>query len=600
MIRFLLAGLVAIAAAGLLACGQSSAPPPVAAPKRRAARREQLARLVEQYWDESQRLNPHSAAGRRRAIRPGRGLRHLARNFWPIRWRLERRYSRGAAGGAAGAPGRRIAADLRHIQARAGAGRRELHLPVRAHAGESVSVRAARVRARPAPGVGAYAILSAKDYENWRARADEYVRWTAQAIANMREGLRRGYVSAARARGTDVADARGARRGYARQRRSIVRSRAIPPTLRPEERRRISEGSPRASRRRSCRRTVRLHDFLRDEYLPRARQSIALVGVALGAGLVRLSRAARDRFAADAGRHSRDRHRGGRAAARPVAKSARRGGIRGQCASILRGCAAASRRLLTRAPEELLDFYAQLKVSAAAAVATEFADSPQGDFLIRAAEPFRAGGAPAVVLRARREPQRAPGAVRRYPHASRSFRAPRTSCARRCRVITCSSPFSRSAPACRDSAVYGGDPGFVEGWGLYAESLGEELGLYRDTEAKFAGLEDQLACAAGLVVDTGVHGLGWTREQALDYCVRRCRSSEAAANATVDRIIALPAEALDCGMGVRTFKGLRAHAEQVLGARFDLRDFHCGLIDDGAMPLDILESAANLWLNARH
>jgi uncharacterized protein (DUF885 family) len=146
----------------------------------------------------------------------------------------------------------------------------------------------------------------------------------------------------------------------------------------------------------------------------------------------------------------------------------------------------------------------------------------------------------------------------------------------------------------------GGDPGFVEGWGLYAESLGEELGLYRDTSAKFASLRDQLACAAALVVDTGVHALGWSREQALDYLRAQVPMSEAAANAAVDRVIALPAEALDCGMGARIFKDLRAHAEQVQGARFDLRDFHSELIDDGAMPLDILESAANLWLNTRH
>jgi uncharacterized protein (DUF885 family) len=147
---------------------------------------------------------------------------------------------------------------------------------------------------------------------------------------------------------------------------------------------------------------------------------------------------------------------------------------------------------------------------------------------------------------------------------------------------------------------FSGDPGFVSGWGAYAESLGEELGLYGDTDAKFASLKDELECAAGLVVDTGVHGLGWSREQALDYLHAKVPMSEEAANETIDRIIALPAEALDCGMGARVFKGLRAHAQQVLGARFDLRDFHAELIDDGAMPLDILESAANLWLNARH
>ncbi len=147
---------------------------------------------------------------------------------------------------------------------------------------------------------------------------------------------------------------------------------------------------------------------------------------------------------------------------------------------------------------------------------------------------------------------------------------------------------------------FGGEPAFVEGWGLYAESLGEELGVYHDTEAKFESLRDQLLCAAALVVDTGLHGLGWSREQALDYLRAQVPMSAEAADEAVDRMIALPGEALACGMGERVFRSLRAHAQEVLGPRFDLRDFHAELIDDGAMPPDILESAANLWLSSRH
>ena len=147
---------------------------------------------------------------------------------------------------------------------------------------------------------------------------------------------------------------------------------------------------------------------------------------------------------------------------------------------------------------------------------------------------------------------------------------------------------------------FGGDPGFVEGWSLYAESLGEELGLYRDTEAKFESLRDQLACAAALVADTGVNGLGWSRERAVDYWRAQVPGDADAASEAIDRMIALPGEALACGLGEHVLRGLKAHAQQVLGPHFDPRDFHAELIDDGAMPLDILESAANLWLTSRH
>jgi uncharacterized protein (DUF885 family) len=244
-------------------------------------------------------------------------------------------------------------------------------------------------------------------------------------------------------------------------------------------------------------------------------------------------------------------------------------------------------------------------VSAAAAVASEFADSPQADFLIRAVEPFQAAGAPAgggvLAVFYERAANRSASPVLYVDTVTQPL-IPRTADFLREALpghhLQLAVQQERSGlPSFRR---FGGDPGFVEGWGIYAESLGEELGLYRDTLAKFASLRDQLACAAGLVVDTGVHGLGWGRQQAVEYLLAQVPMSETAANAAVDRVIALPAEALDCGLGLRAFKGLRAHTEQVLGARFDLRDFHSELIDDGAMPLDILESAANLWLNTRH
>ena len=124
--------------------------------------------------------------------------------------------------------------------------------------------------------------------------------------------------------------------------------------------------------------------------------------------------------------------------------------------------------------------------------------------------------------------------------------------------------------------------------------------LYRDTESKFVALSDQLECAAGLVIDTGLHSLGWSRSQALDYVRAQVPIDEAAARNAVDRDIALPGRALACTLGARAILGLRRRAEQALGARFDLRAFHTELIDDGAMPLDILESVFTLRLNGAH
>jgi uncharacterized protein (DUF885 family) len=595
MLRFLLAGL---AAATLFACSQGSAPPP-AARVRAVPAAEQLAQLTERYWDESQRLNPPSRSALVR-FEPAAGY-DISPQFLADSLDLERRYrdeQLAVARGELDAESQ-LTYDIFKRE-------RDVTIEAFTYPSELMPVNPFRSVpldfARAGAGVGPYAILSAKDYDSWRVRAGDYVRWTAQAIANMREGLRRGYVlpRVLVAKTLPILAELGADTPANVFYRPLA---AIPPSVRPEERRRFSDGIDAGVKEQILPAYRRLHDFLRDEYLPRARQSIALSALPLGpawyAHLVRRETASR---LAPAEIH-----------ALGVAETER---LHGRLQSLLAEAGFAGQLqayfeaaqrdppLAYKTPEELLDFYAALKVSAAAAVATEFADSPQADFLIRAVEPFQAAAAPA-----------GGGAAVFYERAANRSASPVLF------VDIVTQPLiPRTADFLREAlpghhlqlAVqqersglpsfrrFGGDPGFVEGWGIYAESLGEELGLYRDTLAKFASLRDQLACAAGLVVDTGVHGLGWGRDQAVEYLLAQVPMSEPAANAAVDRVIALPAEALGCGMGFRAFKGLRAHTEQVLGARFDLRDFHSELIDDGSMPLDILESAANLWLNTRH
>jgi uncharacterized protein (DUF885 family) len=145
---------------------------------------------------------------------------------------------------------------------------------------------------------------------------------------------------------------------------------------------------------------------------------------------------------------------------------------------------------------------------------------------------------------------------------------------------------------------FGADPAFDDGWALYAATLGEELGLYRDDEARRRVLLRQLGCAAALVVDTGLHAMDWTLARAADYLRQQLATSAVDADLMVDRIVALPGDALACTVGERKIQALRSRAQQVLGARFDIREFHSEILEDGGMPLDILEAKINLWLDA--
>jgi len=140
---------------------------------------------------------------------------------------------------------------------------------------------------------------------------------------------------------------------------------------------------------------------------------------------------------------------------------------------------------------------------------------------------------------------------------------------------------------------------YSEGWGLYAESLGEELGFYRDPYQKFGQLSFEMWRACRLVVDTGMHAMGWSRERAIEFMKANTALSEQNIVAEVDRYIAWPGQALSYKIGELKIKELRRVAEKELGARFDIREFHDAVLADGALPLDILENQIRAWIERK-
>jgi uncharacterized protein (DUF885 family) len=146
---------------------------------------------------------------------------------------------------------------------------------------------------------------------------------------------------------------------------------------------------------------------------------------------------------------------------------------------------------------------------------------------------------------------------------------------------------------------FGGDyTAFVEGWALYAEYLGKELGLFQDPYQWFGRLNDEQLRAMRLVVDTGLHAKGWSREQAIKYMLDNSTLAESDVVSEVERYIAWPGQALGYKVGDLALQGLRHQAEAALGAKFDVRDFHREVLGDGAVPMDVLETKIQRWIGS--
>ncbi len=145
---------------------------------------------------------------------------------------------------------------------------------------------------------------------------------------------------------------------------------------------------------------------------------------------------------------------------------------------------------------------------------------------------------------------------------------------------------------------FGGNTAFVEGWALYAETLWKDLGMETDPYQRFGGLSDEMLRAMRLVVDTGIHAKGWSRDQAIDYMLSHSNIGRTDATAEVERYIAIPGQALAYKIGALTILRLKARAQTELGSKFDPRAFHAQVLDSGALPMGVLEAKIDAWIKA--
>jgi uncharacterized protein (DUF885 family) len=449
-----------------------------------------------------------------------------------------------------------------------------------------------------ATGSGSHPFATAQDYDNFLGRMDGFVAWVEQAINNMRSGAAKGIVqprivierAIPQLTALAVDDP-----GESVLRRPILN---LPAGLSIADRQRIVTAWESKLGEKVLPAIRRLRDYLENDYLPSTRPSVGLSELQNGAAW----------YAYCARLHTTTEltpaqiHELGLsevARIRGTMERLRSGlGHGGDLRSLfekLRG----DPRFVAGDAEALLSGYRDLRSRVAAALPRQFAIAPKADFEIRPVEPFREQSA-----------------------ASASYR-PGSPDGKRLGVFYVNTWDLPSRPTYLMQAIYLHEavPGhhfqvslaqemtdlprfrrhadftaYDEGWGLYAESLGRELGLYDDPYSELGALTLEIWRAVRLVVDTGLHSQGWTRERAIEYMRANTSIGRADIVAEVERYIARPGQALAYKVGEIRIRALRREAQRALGARFDVREFHTQVLAGGSLPLPVLEVNIRRWL----
>ncbi|MES2128638.1 MAG: DUF885 domain-containing protein [Pseudomonadota bacterium] len=431
-----------------------------------------------------------------------------------------------------------------------------------------------------------------RDYRNYLSRIDALPAHIDGVIAQLQEGMRSGW-TVPRAALHGVPEALRKLRENIETGPLAAPFRAIPATIPAPAREKLFVAGPAALRARAAPSLAKLEDFLLRVYLPAARESIAASATPGGTdwyGL--LVRRHTSTGMTPAQVHELGKREMARLA-EEVHAAMRAAGFYGSFSEFVEFLGTDQRFYYSK-PEQLLEHYRAVVSRATRVLPTLFASAPLEPLFVKALPDehqgtafYEAGAAerPAALLvnttlldtRAKWEVEALALHEGLPGHHLQTARA-----------------HAAQLPPFRQR---GWNVAYGEGWALYAESLGPELGFLRDPYSRFGQLNGELFRAARLVVDTGIHAMGWSRQQAIDYLGANTANAPSDNALEVDRYIAWPAQALGYKVGQMKFRALREKAQNTLGDRFDIRQFHSALLDQGPMPLALLERQVERWLD---
>lgn len=450
-------------------------------------------------------------------------------------------------------------------------------------------------------GTSLHPFQTVENYDDFLSRVDDFVVIVDQAIGNMKIGMDQGIVQprilmekTLPQLASQITDDIEASTFW-----NPIRN--MPESFAAEQRERLTAEWRKAVAEEIVPAYRRLHDFIRDVYLPNARETVGMTGVPGGEEwygyLVRL-RTTTDLSPQEIHQIGLDEvariHREMQGVMDEV-------GFDGDLEAFF-GFLNTDPRFYFDRPEQLIEGYRDMSDRIESLAPRLFGIMPKTDFEVRAVEPFREKTASGGQYRRGTPDGSRPGVffANTYDIKARPIWAMESL------FLHEAIPGHHFQLSIQQELEdlprfrrFGGYTAFTEGWGLYAESLGEELGVYEDPYQYFGALNAELWRAIRLVVDTGLHDQGWSRQEVLDYMYSNSAVKEARAVSEAERYMAIPGQALAYKIGQLKIRDLREYAQEKLGARFDVRAFHDEVLSDGALPLNLLESKIERWVNAQ-
>ncbi len=449
-----------------------------------------------------------------------------------------------------------------------------------------------------AGGTGAQPFKTVKDYDNWLSRMDAFTVWCDTAIANMRRGMATGYVLPKALTIKVIPQMANFAHGPVDTHLFYAPVHQMPKDFPHEERLRLTRAYAHMVADQIIPVYQRMHDFFEKEYLPASRDSVGISNIPHGrefyAQQIKLqtttNMTADEIFKLGESEVNR--------LSQEMDKVKQQVGFKGDLKSFFEYVRQKKELMPYTSAAQVIQHFNAIHDTMRPNLERLFDLTPKTPFEVRRTEAFREATASAEYIQGSLDGKRpgifyvpVPNARRYNTFADEDLFLHEAIPGHHYQISI--QQENTKLPDFRRTLWYSA---YGEGWALYCESLGKELGLYKDPYQYFGMLSEEMHRAIRLVVDSGMHTKGWTREQAIQYSLDHEAESEEAITVEIERYISWPGQALSYKVGQLKIRELRAKAEQMLGDKFDIRQFHNQVLQEGCLPLILLQSKLDKWM----